>query len=151
MSQQEEKQHASLEEHRVRETPHRIRGERFAPLVVGVVVVMAVAFVVLVIRNGPPPLPMVAFVKGVSASHVLSKCGPATADTSSASEIPRPAIVTRQLLYEPEHVRFAFVNGAGFGKVPTDDWRLIGALDAASGSALPLEDAASRLRRRCYR
>lgn len=60
-------------------------------------------------------------------SLFVSRYGPPDSEFSSESEVPRPPIVTRWLIYKQENLRAVYVPDAPVGAPPPcDKWKLFG-------------------------
>jgi hypothetical protein len=81
------------------------------------------------------------------AQALISRCGPPDQDISTANNDPRPPIPFRVLDYKNEHLRFAFVPGAGakIGDPPPYIWALSGILDTTTNQRITPAQAAQRM------
>ena len=81
------------------------------------------------------------------AQALIRRCGPPNGDMSTANNDPRPPIPFRVLDYKNEHLRFAFVPGAGakIGDPPPYIWSLSGILDTSTNERITPEQAAQRM------
>ncbi|MDE3136849.1 MAG: hypothetical protein KGL59_09755 [Acidobacteriota bacterium] len=81
------------------------------------------------------------------AQALISRCGPPDQDISTANNDPRPPIPFRVLDYKAEHLRFAFVPGAGakIGDPPPYIWALSGILDTTTNQRITPAEAAQRM------
>jgi hypothetical protein len=81
------------------------------------------------------------------AQALISRCGPPDEDMSTANNDPRPPIPFRVLDYKTEHLRFAFVPGAGakIGDPPPYIWALSGILDTTDNQRITPAEAAQRM------
>jgi predicted RNA-binding Zn-ribbon protein involved in translation (DUF1610 family) len=82
-----------------------------------------------------------------AAALLISRCGPADQDVSTANNDPRPPIPFRVLTYDEQHLRFAFVPGGGaqIGDPPPYRWALSGILDMSNNERITAEQAAQRM------
>jgi hypothetical protein len=81
------------------------------------------------------------------AQALINRCGPPDEDISTANNDPRPPIPFRVLDYKTEHLRFAFVPGAGakIGDPPPYIWALSGILDTTENQRITPAEAAQRM------
>ncbi len=81
------------------------------------------------------------------AQALINRCGPPDQDISTANNDPRPPIPFRVLDYKSEHLRFAFVPGAGakIGDPPPYIWALSGILDTTTNQRITPAQASQRM------
>ena len=79
----------------------------------------------------------------------ISKFGEPDQIKSSENEIPRPPIVTKQLIYKKENVRAVYVSDAPVGSSPPyNKWKLFGFQDNRTNKVLQPEEVVRRLEKR---
>lgn len=81
-------------------------------------------------------------------SLFTSKFGEPDHVKSSEDEVPRPPIVTRQLIYAKENVRVVYVVNSEVGAPPYSKWKLIGFQHNRSNAVLTPGAAVARLKSR---
>ena len=82
-------------------------------------------------------------------THFISRFGAPDSTYSSEFEQPRPAVVTKWLIYEEENVRVVYVPDASVGDSPPyDTWKFMGFQDHKTNEVMEPSTAVERLAER---
>ena len=130
-----------------------------AVIVFSVIVLCIVAGVVSSTRNdpSPPPSPTSAQASTSNESVVpndkvdefISEYGKPDKEDTTAYDNPRPPMVSRFLIYEPEHVRVLCLADAKIGAPPPySKWMLVGFEDTQDDHVIHLPEVQERLKGR---
>jgi hypothetical protein len=76
--------------------------------------------------------PAAANAPSDDAELLLSRCGPPSLDDSTASDSPRPPIVSRTIEYSSVGLRIMFIPDGNIGAPPPYRWKLVGVTDIAA-------------------
>jgi hypothetical protein len=122
---------------------------RWAWIVLAIAAALAVICIIALLRRSQEPrVAAVAGVPGDDASILLTRCGPADSQNSTAYDDPRPLVPNLKIAYTKAKVQAVFLPGTDVseGDAPPYHWKLLGFADAADEhNVLTKEEARRRL------
>jgi hypothetical protein len=130
-----------------------------AVIIFSVVVLCIVAWVVSSTRNDPSPSSPPSSAQALDTNdhavpkdkleEFISKYGKPDKEDTTAYDNPRPPMVSRFLIYEPEHVRVLCLADTKIGAPPPySKWMLIGFEDTQDDHVIHLSEVQERLKGR---
>ncbi|HMN24378.1 MAG TPA: hypothetical protein PKE38_07755 [Ignavibacteriaceae bacterium] len=123
-------------------------GGCFAYFIIFIVVAIMISYMINSLSKKNPEESKIQTPKD-DLTLFISKYGEPDQIKSSENEIPRPPILTKQLIYKKENVRAVYVPDAPVGSSPPyDKWKLLGFQDNRTNKVLQPEEVVRRLEKR---
>ena len=120
----------------------------FAYFIIFIVVSIMIGYMINSLSKKNPDVSNVQTPKD-DLTLFISKYGEPDQIKSSENEIPRPPIVTKQLIYKKENVRAVYYPDAPVGSPPPyDKWKLLGFQDNRTNKALQPDEVVRRMEKR---